>query len=261
LTIPYGLSILKQGFLWNKFGLLLISGLPIIRAMKRFYFLVLACLILVPCFAYSQDEDLGYDWSLVPPDEGGDETGYVETPEFFTYADTPDSSQDRAGGFSAPPRSFRGIFLGIGLDALKEAIRKDRIFNFREDRDVSFLPSDQEQTLVETQGFGFIRRAFFQLRYGEVFIMSFTLDTSLVDHYSVFTAFLNRYGEPSSLNPREAVWETDTTRVSLERPLTVKYIDTHDFNMFKLSPEEILVGPSANGARELLNRNEFLEGF
>jgi hypothetical protein len=31
--------------------------------------------------------------------------------------------------------------------------------------------------------------------------------------------------------------------------------------MFKLSPNEILVGPSADGARELLNRNEFLEGF
>jgi hypothetical protein len=31
--------------------------------------------------------------------------------------------------------------------------------------------------------------------------------------------------------------------------------------MFKRSPDEILVGPSADGARELLNRNEFLEGF
>jgi hypothetical protein len=211
--------------------------------------------------AYSQDEDWGYDWSLVPPEEDGDETEYVETPEFLTYADTPGSPEDGTGVFPAPPRSFRGIFLGIGLEPLKEAIRNDGVFNFREDRDVSFLPSDQEQTLVETQGFGFIRRAFFQLRYGEVFIMSFTLDTSLVDHYSVFTAFVNRYGEPSSLSPREAVWETDTTRVSIERPLTVKYIDKYNFDMFKMSPDEILVSPSADSARELLNRNEFLEGF
>jgi hypothetical protein len=228
--------------------------------MKMPCLLLLASLLFVPGLAYSQDEDWGYDWSLVP-DDGTDETGYVETPEFLTYAETPAVSEDGAGSPPTTPRSFRGIFLGIGLEQLKEAIRKDRIFNFREDRDVSFLPSDQEQTLVETQGFGFIRRAFFQLRYGEVFIMSFTLDTSLVDHYSVFTAFVNRYGEPTSLNPREAVWETDTTRVSIERPLTVKYIDKYNFNMFKLSPEEILVGPSADGARELLNRNEFLEGF
>jgi hypothetical protein len=240
--------------------LFLVAALPIIREVKPFYFLVIVCLLLAPGFAVSQDEDLGYDWSLAPQDEEGAETEYVETPEFLTYADTPVPSQAE-GGFSAPPRSFRGIFLGIGLEELKEAIRRDRIFNFREDRDVSFLPSDQDQTLVETQGFAFVRRAFFQLRYGEVFIMSFTLDTSLVDHYSVFTAFLKRYGEPTFLNPQEAVWETDTTRVSIERPLTVKYIDKYNFDMFKRSPEEILVGPSADGARELMNRNEFLEGF
>jgi hypothetical protein len=227
--------------------------------MTMRYFLILACLLLAPVFAASQDEDMGYDWSLVPPDEESEETQYVETPEFLTYSDNPAESQGE--GLSAAPRSFRGIFLGMSLEELKDAIRGDRIFNFREDRDVSFLPSDREQTLVETQGFSFIRRAFFQLRYGEVFIMSFTLDTSLVDHYSVFTAFLNRYGEPASLNPQETVWESDTTRVSIERPLTVKYIDKYNFDMFKRSPEEILVGPSASGARELLSRNEFLEEF
>jgi hypothetical protein len=229
--------------------------------MKPPCFLTLVCLLFAAGFAYPQDEDLGYDWSLVPLGEGGDESQYVETPEFLSYADPPSDSQAGDGGFSPLPRSFRGIFLGMGLEDLKETIRNDGIYNFREDRDVSFLPSAQDQTLVETQGFSFIRRAFFQLRYGEVFIMSFTMDTSLVDHYSVFTAFLNRYGEPASLNPQEAVWETETTRVSIERPLTVKYIDKYNFDMFKRSPEEILVGPSADGARELLNRNEFLEGF
>jgi hypothetical protein len=91
--------------------------------------------------------------------------------------------------------------------------------------------------------------------------MAFTLDTSLVDHYSVFSSFVNRYGEPTYLNPQEAVWESEGPRVSIERPLTVKYIDKYNFEMLKLSPAEILVGPSADGARELLSRNEFLDGF
>jgi hypothetical protein len=228
--------------------------------MKLFCFLGIACLFLAPAPVWSQDEDWEYDWSLVPPEEEGAETQPVVTPEFLTYADT-DSAQTGEGGSSGLPRSFRGIFLGIGLEELKDAVRKDSIFYFREDRDVSFLPSDQEQTLVETQGLSFIRRAFFQLRYGEVFIMSFTLDTAMVDHYSVFTAFVNRYGDPTSLNPQEAVWETDTTRVSIERPLTVKYIDKYNFEMFRLSPEAILISPSADSAREMLNRSEFLEGF
>jgi hypothetical protein len=232
--------------------------------MKVSYVLIAmaACLFLAPRAAYSQDEDWEYDWSLVPEDEEGAETEYVETPEFLSYADTSGAGDGGEGNnYTGPPRSFRGIFLGMGLTQLKDAIRRDGIFYFREDRDVSFLPSDQEQTLVETQGLSFIRRAFFQLRYGEVFIMSFTLDTTQVDHYSVFSSFVSRYGEPSSLNPQEAVWETPETRVSIERPLTVKYIDKHNFEMFKRSPDEILVGPSADGARELLDRNEFLEGF
>jgi hypothetical protein len=232
--------------------------------MKALRFFIALSLLLAPCFAFSQEEDTGdgitYDWST-DPEEEDTEAEYVETPEFLTYTDTPGFSGAGEEGASGPPRSFRGIFLGMGLEELKEAIRGDGIYNFREDRDVSFLPSDREQTLVETQGYSFVRRAFFQLRYGEVFIMSFTLDSSLVDHYSVFTAFLNRYGEPSFLNPQETVWENDATRVSIERPLTVKYIDKYNFEMFKQSPEEILVGPSASGARELMSRNEFLEGF
>jgi hypothetical protein len=153
-----------------------------------------------------------------------------------------------------PPRSFRSISLGIDLEGLKTALREDNAFNFREDRDVSLIPSAPDQTLVETQGLSFIRSAFFQLRSGEVFIMSFTLDTHMVDHYSVFTAFVKRYGEPVSLNPREAVWESDETRVSVERPLTVKYIDKTAFN-------ELVPGASADAAGELRIRNEFLDGF
>jgi hypothetical protein len=155
---------------------------------------------------------------------------------------------------AALPRSFHNIFLGISLETLKSYLREDAAFNFREDRDVSLIPSAPEQTLVETQGSSFIRRAFFQLRTGEVFIMSFTLNTALVDYYSVFTTFVKRYGEPTSLSPREAVWETGDTRVSIERPLTVKYIDKNNFNAMVQSP-------SANGDRELLQRNEFLDGF
>jgi hypothetical protein len=127
------------------------------------------------------------------------------------------------------PRQFREITLGMSLDDLKEKLVNDGMFNFRGDRDVSFLPS-REQSLVETTGSSFIKRAFFQLRDGTVFIMAFNLNTEIMDHYSVFTRFTEKYGEPSWLNPREAVWETEDTRVAIERPLTVKYIDKTVFD-------------------------------
>jgi hypothetical protein len=76
------------------------------------------------------------------------------------------------------PRQFRGMSLGMSLDDLKTALIRDWMFNFRGDRDVSFLPA-REETLIETTGLSFIRRAFFQLSGGGVFMMAFTLDTRL----------------------------------------------------------------------------------
>jgi hypothetical protein len=143
----------------------------------------------------------------------------------FIFAILPVCAQE-----DAPlPRQFRGLSLGMKLDDLKASLLSDDYFNFRGDRDVSFLPI-REQSLVETTGPLFIRRAFFQLRDGEVFIMSFTLNNEIIDHFSVFTQFVEKYGQPSFLDPRSAIWETDETRIAIERPLTVKYIDKVVFN-------------------------------
>jgi hypothetical protein len=127
------------------------------------------------------------------------------------------------------PRQYRSLSLGMSLDELKDALTKEALFQFRGDRDVSFLPI-RDQSLVETTGMTFIKRAFFQLRDAKVFIMAFTLNTEIIDHYSMFTQFVKKYGQPSYLDPSIAVWETDDTRVAIERPLTVKYIDRTVFN-------------------------------
>ncbi|MDR2053700.1 MAG: hypothetical protein LBP80_09820 [Treponema sp.] len=163
------------------------------------------------------------------------------------------SGPDAASVADGIPSSFRGFSLGMDLDALKAALEKDGLFNFRGDRDVSFLPN-REQSLIETTGLSFIRRAFFQLRDGKLFIMAFNLDTSLVDHYSVYTSFVKKYGEPAALNPREAVWESEGVRAAIERPLTVKYIDKQVFN-------EVIAESETAESAELLRRKEFLDDF
>jgi hypothetical protein len=151
------------------------------------------------------------------------------------------------------PRQFRGIALGMALDELKTALIADTLFSFRGDRDVSFLPV-REETMVETTGLSYIRRAFFQLTQGAVYIMSFSLDTRQIDHYSVFTSFVKKYGEPVELSPGEAVWESENTRVSIERPLTVKYIDKTVFN-------RLLEESKARDSQEVLRRESFLGDF
>jgi hypothetical protein len=151
------------------------------------------------------------------------------------------------------PRQFREISLGMGLDNLKEALQKDKLFNFRGDRDVSFIPA-REESLVETTGSSFVRRAFFQLRDGVLFIMSFTLDTGLMDHYSMFTNLVEKYGQPSFLDTREALWETEDTLITLERPLTIKYIDKKVFT-------DIINESALIQSRRVKERQEFLDEF
>jgi hypothetical protein len=140
-----------------------------------------------------------------------------------------DASQTGQADKAALPRQFRQLALGMAMDDLKSALVSDDLFLFRGDRDVSFLPA-RDQSLVETTGAAFIKRAFFQLRDGKVFIMAFALNMEIIDHYSVFMQFVEKYGQPSYLDPKLSIWETDETRIAIERPLTVKYIDKAVFD-------------------------------
>ena len=156
-------------------------------------------------------------------------------------------------GEDALPRQFRQIVLGMSMEDLKASLFNDTYFNFRGDRDVSFLPA-RDQSLVETTGSSFIRRAFFQLRDGQVFIMSFSLNTQKIDHYSIFTQFVEKYGQPTYLDTRAAIWETEQTRVAIERPLTVKYIDKTVFN-------DILNESGLIESNQVKLRQDFLDEF
>ena len=172
---------------------------------------------------------------------------------FFCLLPAAIQAQDVPPETGELPRQFRQFALGMSLESLKENLIKDGYFNFRGDRDVSFLPV-RDQSLVETTGSLFIKRAFFQLRDGKVFIMAFTLNTEIIDHYSIFTQFSGKYGEPSSLDPTAAVWETEQTRISIERPLTVKYID-------KLVFDDIVNESGLIESGQVYLRQEFLNEF
>jgi len=153
----------------------------------------------------------------------------------------------------AVPRSFRSIELGMSMDEVKAILSSDGIFSYRGDPDVSLLPRPNE-SLIEVAGLSFVRRAFFQFYEGKLFVMIFALNERQMDHYSVFTSLSSKYGKPGSLSPSESVWEDGTTRMSVERPLAVKYIDLAVFDALKAA------GTAESSYEEIL-RSEFLGGF
>lgn len=153
----------------------------------------------------------------------------------------------------AVPRSFRGIELGMSMDEVQAALAADGIFVYRGAPDVSLLPRPDE-SLIEVAGMSFVRRAFFQFYEGKLFVMIFALNEKEMDHYSVFTSLSTKYGKPDSLSPSESVWVDEATRMSVERPLAVKYIDMAVFDELKAK------GQAQKSYEEIL-RADFLGGF
>ena len=131
------------------------------------------------------------------------------------------------------PNGYSSAKLGMSLDSLKDALKKDHQFGYRGDRDVSLSPSDG-QTLIETDGsqfgFSFLARCWFQFADDKLYIITLNLDRSKIDHYSVFSKLCEKYGNPSELSPQKSVWKDDNVILSLEKPLTLKYVDAKAFN-------------------------------
>jgi len=162
-------------------------------------------------------------------------------------------AQAAAPSITPPPSSFRTVALGMTVNEVKEALRKDALYRYRGDPDVSFLPLSSE-TLIECEGLSYLSRAYFQFAEGKLYVLILVLDQRKLDHYSLFTAFTAKYGEPVSFNPTEAVWQSGTVRFSLERPLTVKYIDRGVFQA------QVARG-AAQQDLEQLSREQFIGQF
>lgn len=151
------------------------------------------------------------------------------------------------------PAEYRGIQLGMNIDTVKELLKADSIFGYRGERDISLLLTEN-RSLIESAGSFFISRSWFQFYEDALYTMILKLNTDTVDYYSVYTAFCEKYGEPSSINPKRAVWEDQQTRIVIERPLIVKYIDLAVFN-------RLISGHTAEKAASELHRKQFIDGF
>jgi len=135
-------------------------------------------------------------------------------------------------GAIRPPRGFRSIQLGMELEQVKQLLIDDPLFDYRGDPDISFLPLPP-QTLIETSGSSFIRRAYFQFDQDLLYIIILSMDPDRLDYYTLYSTLSEKYGQPTSLDPTEAVWQFEGLRLSLERPLSVKYIDSTVFEALK----------------------------
>ena len=147
------------------------------------------------------------------------------------------------------PKGYRNIELGMSLDETKDALLKDPAFGYHGDKDVSLIPGSSK-VLIETDaetghGSTFLKRCWYQFFNDELYIITININPEKMDYYSIFTTLKQKYGEPASLNPQSSTWKTDSVTLSLEKPLTLKYINnytfeqTQNYSNIKISPEEM----------------------
>ena len=141
----------------------------------------------------------------------------------------------------------------MSLETVKDALKADAIFGYRGERDFSLLAAPN-RSLIETQGSAFIERAWFQFNEESLYTITLKLNTAKVDHYSIYKHFCEKYGEPLDINPHRAIWENETVRITIEKPLTVKYLDLSVFN-------SMLEKSQTETAKSEKNREAFVEEF
>ncbi|TVR70421.1 MAG: hypothetical protein EA427_05905 [Spirochaetaceae bacterium] len=150
-------------------------------------------------------------------------------------------------------RGYRELQLGDSYAAVEETLQRDPNFDYRGAPDVSLAPGTNDR-VIDTRGRGYVERGLFQFQEGNLYIMALYLNRGRLDYFQLFNQLRQRYGDPRDLDPHRAIWEDQMTRIELERPLTVRYLDLATFEARRRERRELQ-------ALEDLTREQFLEDF
>jgi hypothetical protein len=150
-------------------------------------------------------------------------------------------------------REFSGIQLGMDYDQVDQALINSAYFQYRGPADLSLNPSD-EQSVIQTKGFTFLSEGIFQFDENILQLIILVLNTDEISYFDMFQTLSDKYGSPIVLGPDEARWEDETTRISLEYPGTLKYLDLGYFNTRLAESNQL-------EAVEDFSRDLFLDSF
>ncbi len=150
-------------------------------------------------------------------------------------------------------RGFRSLQLGMEFTETQEALADDLAFFYRGPADVSLRPSDG-QNVIDSAGRGFVERGLFQFHDGRLYTIAIYLDHTQLDYFQLYEQLNGRYGDPLELDPRRAIWEDDQTRIELERPLTIRFLDMETFIRRRTERRQL-------DSAAMMSRDSFLSEF
>ncbi|WP_460056549.1 hypothetical protein [Spirochaeta dissipatitropha] len=148
---------------------------------------------------------------------------------------------------------FAGIRIGMIYEDVDAQLQRAGVFNYRGQADVSFSPG-RDRIILEAAGIDYLQRGIFQFQDSVLFSITLFVNPSKMDHFTLLSRFTELYGEPASFSPQRIRWQSNNVRLSLERPLTVQYLDMQVF-------EALQEAGKAEESRAQLSRDLFLDLF
>ncbi|MDR3283709.1 MAG: hypothetical protein LBS97_00845 [Treponema sp.] len=147
------------------------------------------------------------------------------------------------------------IKLGMTFAETQTVLVENPAYGYKGEADVSLIESPN-RTLIETAGLrdSVFERCWFHFYEDKLYIITLALNPAKADHYSIFTTLRGKYGDPKSLSPEKTVWENETVLMSLERPLTLRYVDAPVF-------QQLLNAAAVEKSGAEYLRDRFLEGL
>ncbi|MCP5514807.1 MAG: hypothetical protein H7A26_05030 [Spirochaetales bacterium] len=212
--------------------------------LKRFFFMILIFLITWNCMISAQETKPGTE-ALAPASSPSDSSasGAISGTEGLKNGDIRENL----------PAGFMNITLGMRMEDVKKALTENSWFDYRGDPDVTMLASPNQQ-LIESRGYSFIEKGYFQFYNEKLFIMTLVFNRERLDFYTMHMLLEGKYGKAARLDPKGAYWENSAVFISLEKPLSIKYMDRNTLD--EIAKER--KGVEDRGSK---NKEEFLNLF
>jgi hypothetical protein len=152
---------------------------------------------------------------------------------------------------AAISKGYDKLVLGMAYQAAYDTLVGNPALDYRGKPDVSMSPG-REEKIIESRGGRYIQRGVFQFREEKLFTIILEMNPLQLDYFTLFTSFSQRYGDPKSLDPNQAIWEDASVRLILEKPCTVKYLDRPVI-------DAIIQSATVKAARQEETRQQFID--
>lgn len=119
---------------------------------------------------------------------------------------------------------YKGIELGMPMEAVRELLVKSPEFNFIKE-EVLTIRIEPDKEILSTEGRGFIIEGYFHFYHDRLYQITLKLSEKKIGYYLLLKRLTNKYGNPTGFSPQKASWENEIVRIVIEKPCTIKYID------------------------------------